>query len=514
VLNRTLLPEIEGAGNLRVFKRADLLEDFMRTFQAECNMAAALKQPVLLMIFGHGDEETYGVSIGGAGDPVHAPRLRIKQIVACLRGLRISLTMMMTSCYSGGWVLQPELNISAITAADSTEESFSWGESIGRRCHGSAYATAVRLAFVKLEDERATQIHPYPSGIEVDERFSTTYAELTSVIHSTLLHDMDRHGPEFNILFAAQNDDWEMEWRKRSGIPLARFQKQWTKLPLMPAQKSKEVSRSGRTGGLDSGSLSLSEGEYHAASGPYGLHRKLNESQSVQAIRSMAYGYMNGFPGANNMATNIGPHGDARDILEGTELDAWRLGRLQAVLHYRLESMKLASEYKAIARLDFVDCEAFDLESWQESVRNECEDRQAPNYKYDLSRKFMNIFHDAALFDPPVGQEGYVYTKPWRYLGVACLESGLDLNGVKNALSKMQAGMESLLRSELIGVHAYANPVLVKAARVEALTLRIRKDRTIRSIGAKAFTTLGKRLRSTSPPRRRAPLPSFSEVMS
>lgn len=53
---------------------------------------------------------------------------------------------------------------------------------------------------------------------------------------------------------------------------------------------------------------------------------------------------------------------------------------------------------------------------------------------------------------PPVPEEGYAYSKPWRYLGVACLESGLDLDGVKSALSKMEAGMGSLLRSKVIEV--------------------------------------------------------------
>ena len=51
------------------------------------------------------------------GAPLLPPRLKISQIAACLRGLDVSLTLLVTSCYSGGWVLQRELNISAFTAA-------------------------------------------------------------------------------------------------------------------------------------------------------------------------------------------------------------------------------------------------------------------------------------------------------------------------------------------------------------------------------------------------------------
>jgi len=236
----------------------------------------------------------------------------------------------------------------------------------------------------------------------------------------------------------------------------------------MSAQRSDGSPRSGRTGGPGLGSLSPSEGEHDVAAGPYGMHRKLNEDQSLQAIKTMAHGYLNSFPGANNMANNTMLHGDARNILEGTKLNAWRLGRLQAGLRYRLESMDLASEYKDIAGLDFLDCEAFDLQSWQETADSESEDRRAPNHKHDLASKFTNVFDDADLFDPPVGEEGYAYSKPWDYLGVACLESGLDLDGVRKALSKMQEGRGS--SSPVIeGTTQILTPVLVKAARVEAL---------------------------------------------
>lgn len=230
---------------MRMFTRTDLLEDFMRTFRAECSMAAALNQPVLLMIFGHGDEDTYGISIGGAGDPIHAPRLQTKDIVACLQGLHIPLTLMTTSYYSGGWILRPELNNSVLTAADSAEESVS----VGRRFHASVFATAVRHAFIKLEDEQAAQMHPSPSVTDLEKDPSTTFAELTSTIHSTLLHDTDRHGTASHIQFTPHNDVWATEWRPRSGTPLARFEAQWTRLPLMLAPKSKKGSRSGRDGG-------------------------------------------------------------------------------------------------------------------------------------------------------------------------------------------------------------------------------------------------------------------------
>lgn len=61
----------------------------------------------------------------------------------------------------------------------------------------SVYATAVREALIKMEDEKVTQHHPAPSD-NIFERpdYSSSYAELARVIRSTLLNDVDRLGSE------------------------------------------------------------------------------------------------------------------------------------------------------------------------------------------------------------------------------------------------------------------------------------------------------------------------------
>lgn len=75
-----------------------------------------------------------------------------------------------------------------------------------------------------MEDQRATQAHPHAIGtIEEDLDESSTFAELTSVIHDTLLYDVDLDGSRHGIRFAAQDDRWAQEWRQRSGIQLGEF---------------------------------------------------------------------------------------------------------------------------------------------------------------------------------------------------------------------------------------------------------------------------------------------------
>jgi hypothetical protein len=80
-------------------------------------IADQLQQPVVLMIFGHEDGSTYSIVIRGRGDSANASRLQINHIVTSLRGLNVSFIMLLTSCYSEGWLLQSNLKVSGPNAA-------------------------------------------------------------------------------------------------------------------------------------------------------------------------------------------------------------------------------------------------------------------------------------------------------------------------------------------------------------------------------------------------------------
>ena len=63
-MDKSLLSELKKRGNLRVFPRSDLLKDLLRTFRSECRIADQCRQPVLLVLFGHGDKETCELWLG------------------------------------------------------------------------------------------------------------------------------------------------------------------------------------------------------------------------------------------------------------------------------------------------------------------------------------------------------------------------------------------------------------------------------------------------------------------
>lgn len=128
------------------------------------------------------------------------------------------ISLLITSCFSCGWRMVPSLNISATTATGPSEMSIIWrkSKSVGRFCE-SIYATAVLPALLKMKGGALNEF----------EFNSPTYAELSRVIHTPLCSDVDRFGELHQIIFTAQDNDWEMEWKARSGIPLTHFKERW-----------------------------------------------------------------------------------------------------------------------------------------------------------------------------------------------------------------------------------------------------------------------------------------------
>ena len=74
------------------------------------------------MAFGCEDLETYSIAVDGTGKLQDAPCLHINHIMAMLREIDTALTILTTLCYIGGWVLQPDLNVSALNTTNSEEK--------------------------------------------------------------------------------------------------------------------------------------------------------------------------------------------------------------------------------------------------------------------------------------------------------------------------------------------------------------------------------------------------------
>lgn len=229
VLKNELLFDINEANNFRVIPRRDLCERFLSTIRSDIASAVQNQQPLLLMGFGHGEEDTHSIFIElKSGRP---EEFRISEMIKPLDirsgGRAPEVSLLTTVCYSGGSAMVPHLSLTTMTAAGSEVETDSWEESksLGKYC-GSIYAIVVAKSLIKLV---STSPNESPD----------TYAGVCRIVHTTLCNDVDREGARHKIAFSAQFDAWETEWSSRSGISLQSFKERW-EIPRINSHKLEE----------------------------------------------------------------------------------------------------------------------------------------------------------------------------------------------------------------------------------------------------------------------------------
>ncbi|KAI9885595.1 MAG: hypothetical protein M1823_002604 [Watsoniomyces obsoletus] len=411
----------------------ELLEKFLTHFRDVCRRAHAAGDPILLLIFGHGDGDTYGIDIGLTA-PKKYPQLSMDTVQEALqRHPGLAISMLLTSCYSGGWTTH--LNMTAMTAAGEDEPSESWPESYSLgRASGSIYATAVveRLK----EDSRIL----LPASLSSDQPTdaSVAYRDFTEGVKAKLLL-LDRFGDDHNIQFTAQDDDWMMEYHQRTGIPNAIFHERWSSLRAIPStdrtlhphgdRSSDEFLRQQHpdielaTVGAAATGLSAS---YPRASfrGRHG-----GSAESIEAIMfNRAQRYLNSFPGRNSLAPNIIPHGLARQAIEG-RCNLQELVELSAILAYRDRAMNVARTLLAVLGVkEFQSHWTWDPDSWMHDPST----RQRLDRRPTVVRQLL----DAKLIPQPGLDEGRLWLKPIHYLAAALFASDVPDHDIPRRIER------------------------------------------------------------------------------
>ncbi|KAI9784474.1 MAG: hypothetical protein M1839_002130 [Geoglossum umbratile] len=393
-----------------------LLERFIKTVEGECKEAENAGQDVLLLVFGHGDSETYGVTIGSASNiefrEMTAPRLQISR-----------------------WAMNPDLNLTVIAAAGHAAKSQSWNASLARGFSGSVIASAILDAILASEVEDGESLGK--SGMTYQElRTTETYAEMSCLIHDHLKQN-DRFHDHHAISFAAQDDKWTEAWRERTGIPMAFFKERWEELSVLPAQADGFSNRDPSsifTGSFALGSLS----ETRSGSAIRLTHTK-TMPQIYTMVRALAAGYAKSFPGMDNVSINTTLHTNVRLLLGGEGKYEDRMDGLLTLgytLSYRLEGMTMATNYKDFLGLDYPDCDSCCIEAWTfplyESKEKEAKEKLA---KYAEVKRMIKA---AKIFSTAADGQGYDYDKPEEYLAIAFVESGKSKNEVEQTIAVLK----------------------------------------------------------------------------
>lgn len=215
-------------------------------------------------------------------------------------------TIFTTSCYSGGWLVHPDinqqqLNTTAITAASDKGLSSSWAvsESVGR-ASGSLAASAVLSCLIDAED--ATQ----------ERTEHPTYIEFLKSVYDCV-KGMGALGNSQVIYFSAENGEWETGYQPRLGLPLTSYKDNWLSLRQIPPSPS---STSGPGPGL-------------AKTGGRRLKR----------LKYLAEEYFAEKPGPNETSSNIGLHNCLRSVLKGDTYSKEKVDSLTETTSYRLGVM-------------------------------------------------------------------------------------------------------------------------------------------------------------------------------
>jgi hypothetical protein len=342
------------------------------------------------------------------------------------RGVDISL--LTTSCFSGGWVITPSLspltatglpkkplNITAMSATDQTNVTLSWAQSAScGRAAGGIFATAVLNALLVTEGRTPgnpgmftalnSMVENTDDGEPIDD--SPTYGQLAQSIFDAM-NALQPNLPN-RVTFSAQDDKWDSEWRRRSGFPLVRYKELWEQLEMVPP-----------------GTPEGPEGKPGSAGGSISKAKQ-------NVIRAKASAYMMSLPGSDAAGVNA-IHSRLKKLIAGEQYDDDELKIFDAVIDYRYNLMRRATEYVFFLDLNFVDCLWFDVEHWiRQNYADKSEMAARSRSRYET---IFGLIMSSKIFDRQV--QGLPFQKPKQYLAIALAESHLSLDQVRNSIATL-----------------------------------------------------------------------------
>lgn len=389
VLDRDMLAQV---GDVRVVTPGVMLERALSTIREAARISRETDRPLLIMIFTHGNT-TFGLQMGGI-NPANPQFLTIDRFKVAIgsRPFTSGICLLTSACYGGGWAINPDINVTAMTAAPYWEQSLSWPVSatINHRYCGSSYISGIIKTLMRMT------VRDNDTEEQDDFDKSPTYAGLTKVLQDQIVRLDPRLTMEAGNtcitypMFSAQDDLWETEHSQRIGISLDSFRQRWSELRTTDHRPSSP--------GGDSQSRS---GECH-----------FTQSQMLLIIKRKGAEYMSSHPGLDERASNTGFHNAMRGVLErGEQPDISMLEYLEIQLDYRMNAiMGAATVYKDYLGANFLDCHQADMEE----------------YKRSRPQSWVNtlmLVRKYSLFDPPVYPET-PYPKGEEYLAAVITEAG------------------------------------------------------------------------------------------
>ena len=378
-----------------------------------------------------------------------------------------SVTLVTTACYSGGWVVNPDLNMTMSTAADSKNTSLSWpvSNSIGRAC-GSAFVGAMikamsssasplirRLDSTETADEDDI-LQPDDPNTEQTATYNAFCNSIWDVLRAT-----DRMWKYQTISFKAQNDEWEWSWLGRTGIPLADFEKRWEGLPVRKSSIAADSSDPDdenaavvcKTGGIQDEKKLIDD---------------LTASIAHHRAQEMAALFVQTCPSDWCRGQNVGFFGRLRKFAKGEEVEM-DSDEVQKSICFRWETALLADrllEMFGLPRPDDKMCALWDHEEWG----NDIVERLGITAFRALYSEFQDALKGCDL--EPADDQGPPFTRFRDYLVASLMEADMDHDTTMATIDKMTRFMSQVKKFN-------------EQRLCEAVTVRSHGREWLRSIG-------------------------------
>jgi hypothetical protein len=372
--------------------RKDLLERYLSTLKEQAAEAARYEEHLVLLIFAHGTS-AHEIEVGGS-------TLHMKDLRHVLQPMSF-ITIFTTSCYSGGWLVHPDinqqqLNTTAITAAGDEGESSSWAvsASVGR-ASGSLAASAVLRCLIDAEDaSQERKEHP-------------TYIEFSKSVYDCV-KEMGALGNFQEIYFSAENDEWETSYQARLGLPLTLYKDKWLSLRQVdPSPSSTSGPGLAKTGG-----------------------------RRLKRLKYLAEEYFAAKPGLNEASPNIGLHNCLRSVLKGGTYSKEKVDGLTETTSYRLGAMYEADYLREQIGLKFPSI--FGMEVHWVPTLNQSGNRE-------LYSKTWKLLLEREICTTPIGIRLH-FPKPLQYLAVALVNSSTSWEMIQSHVEAMASKKKAWFR--------------------------------------------------------------------
>lgn len=220
--------------DLRVVEEKSLLPEYLKVVEHTFEQAQANERPVLLLMYSHGDVETFnnlGGLLIGFQDLYNVRKedfltaTHIADIHA--KYPKVKLTLFMTSCYSGNWVTtphfvsqDPDITVIAATRPGEMSRSFAYSTPM---CHAGG---VLSHAFKDASDDGNSE-----------EKLAKEYGELmedvVAGVRGLLVNKNDVAMGQASLPMFSP-DTTQEKFYKRTGYPLSTYQANYDRLKKLP----------------------------------------------------------------------------------------------------------------------------------------------------------------------------------------------------------------------------------------------------------------------------------------